>query len=52
MAQMTRLEEQSKTREQNAVYLTGMLKQAGTIVPDDGDGGVKAAGFLAERKFI
>jgi len=27
-------------------------KQAGTIVTDDGDGGAKAAGFLAERKFI
>jgi electron transfer flavoprotein beta subunit len=27
-------------------------KQAGTIVTDDGDGGVKAAEFLAERKFI
>src|SRR5215469_15278475 len=27
-------------------------KQAGTIVTDDGDGGAKAAGFLAEPKFI
>jgi electron transfer flavoprotein beta subunit len=27
-------------------------KQAGTIVTDEGDGGVKAAEFLAERKFI
>ena len=27
-------------------------RQAGTIVTDDGDGGIKAAGFLAERKFI
>jgi len=27
-------------------------KQAGTIVPDDGDGGAKAAAFLADRKFI
>src|SRR5215467_1445962 len=27
-------------------------KQAGTIVTDDGDGGAKAAEFLAERKFI
>jgi len=27
-------------------------RQAGTIVTDDGDGGLKAAGFLAERKFI
>ncbi len=27
-------------------------KQAGTIVTDDGDGGIKAADFLAERKFI
>ncbi len=27
-------------------------RQAGTIVPDDGDGGVKSAGFLADRKFI
>ncbi len=27
-------------------------RQAGTIVTDEGDGGSKAAGFLAERKFI
>jgi electron transfer flavoprotein beta subunit len=27
-------------------------RQAGTVVTDDGDGGTKAAGFLAERKFI
>jgi len=27
-------------------------KAAGTIVTDEGDGGVKIAGFLAERKFI
>src|SRR6201996_8053217 len=27
-------------------------RQAGVIVKDEGDGGVKAAGFLAERKFI
>ena len=27
-------------------------RQAGQIVKDDGDGGVKAAAFLAERKFI
>ena len=27
-------------------------RQAGVIVKDDGDGGTKAAGFLAERKFI
>jgi electron transfer flavoprotein beta subunit len=27
-------------------------RQAGVIVKDDGDGGSKAAGFLAERKFI
>jgi len=27
-------------------------RQAGTIVPDDGEGGVKAAAFLADRKFI
>ena len=27
-------------------------RQAGTIVTDEGDGGAKAAGFLAERKFI
>ena len=27
-------------------------RQAGQIVKDDGDGGTKAAGFLAERKFI
>jgi electron transfer flavoprotein beta subunit len=27
-------------------------RQAGQIVKDEGDGGTKAAGFLAERKFI
>jgi electron transfer flavoprotein beta subunit len=27
-------------------------RQAGVVVKDDGDGGTKAAGFLAERKFI
>src|ERR1700722_14628846 len=27
-------------------------RQAGVIVKDEGDGGAKAAGFLAERKFI
>jgi electron transfer flavoprotein beta subunit len=27
-------------------------RAAGVIVKDDGDGGTKAAGFLAERKFI
>jgi electron transfer flavoprotein beta subunit len=27
-------------------------RQAGTIVKDEGDGGVKAAGFLAAQKFI
>jgi electron transfer flavoprotein beta subunit len=27
-------------------------RQAGTIVKDDGDGGVKAAEFLAAQKFI
>ena len=27
-------------------------KQAGTIVPDEGDGGVKAADYLAAQKFI
>ena len=27
-------------------------RQAGVIVKDDGDGGSKAAGFLAGRKFI
>jgi electron transfer flavoprotein beta subunit len=27
-------------------------RQAGTVVKDEGDGGSKAAGFLAERKFI
>jgi electron transfer flavoprotein beta subunit len=27
-------------------------RSAGVIVKDEGDGGVKAAGFLAERKFI
>ncbi|MCX7045311.1 MAG: DegT/DnrJ/EryC1/StrS family aminotransferase [Candidatus Sumerlaeota bacterium] len=33
MSQMTRLEEQSKTRGQNAQYLTGMLKEIPGIVP-------------------
>jgi electron transfer flavoprotein beta subunit len=27
-------------------------REAGVIVKDEGDGGAKAAGFLAERKFI
>jgi electron transfer flavoprotein beta subunit len=27
-------------------------RQAGVVVPDEGDGGSKMAGFLAERKFI
>jgi electron transfer flavoprotein beta subunit len=27
-------------------------RQAGVVVKDEGDGGAKAAGFLAERKFI
>jgi electron transfer flavoprotein beta subunit len=27
-------------------------RQAGVVVKDEGDGGVKAAGFLAGRKFI
>jgi len=27
-------------------------RAAGVVVKDDGDGGAKAAGFLAERKFI
>jgi electron transfer flavoprotein beta subunit len=27
-------------------------RAAGVIVKDEGDGGVKAAAFLAERKFI
>jgi electron transfer flavoprotein beta subunit len=27
-------------------------RQAGVVVKDEGDGGVKAAGFLADRKFI
>ena len=27
-------------------------RAAGTVVTDDGDGGVKAAEFLATRKFI
>ncbi|MHB1595022.1 MAG: electron transfer flavoprotein subunit beta/FixA family protein [Streptosporangiaceae bacterium] len=39
-----------------ASEVTGWAKrpprQAGTIVTDEGDGGAKAAGFLAERKFI
>lgn len=33
MAQMTRLEEQSKTREENAAYLTKMLKEIPGILP-------------------
>jgi dTDP-4-amino-4,6-dideoxygalactose transaminase len=33
LAQMTRLEEQSRTREQNAAYLTGVLKQIPGISP-------------------
>jgi perosamine synthetase len=33
LAQMTRLEEQSRTREQNAAYLTGLLKQIAGIAP-------------------
>ena len=33
MAQMTRLEEQSRLREQNAGYLTGMLRQIPGILP-------------------
>ncbi len=33
MAQMTRLEAQSKTREQNAQYLSGMLKEIGGVPP-------------------
>lgn len=33
MAQMTRLEEQSKTREQNAQYLTSLLKEIPGILP-------------------
>ena len=33
MAQMTRLEAQARTREQNAAYLTGLLKQIPGITP-------------------
>jgi len=33
LAQMTRLEEQSRTREQNAQYLTRMLKEIAGILP-------------------
>lgn len=33
LAQMTRLEEQSRTREQNAAYLTSLLKQIPGITP-------------------
>ncbi len=33
MTQMTRLEEQSRTREQNAQYLTGMLREIPGILP-------------------
>ncbi len=33
LAQLTRLEQQSKTRERNAAYLAGMLKQIGGLIP-------------------
>jgi electron transfer flavoprotein beta subunit len=33
-------------------FATRPSRQAGVVVKDEGDGGVKAAGFLAERKFI
>jgi Predicted pyridoxal phosphate-dependent enzyme apparently involved in regulation of cell wall biogenesis len=33
LSQMTRVEEQSRTRGANAKYLTGMLKEIGGIVP-------------------
>jgi len=33
MAQMTRLEEQSKTREQNAAYLTSLLRETPGVAP-------------------
>lgn len=33
LAQMTRLEQQARTREQNAQYLTGMLRQVPGILP-------------------
>ncbi len=33
MAQMSRLESQSRTREQNAQYLTGLLKEIGGVPP-------------------
>jgi dTDP-4-amino-4,6-dideoxygalactose transaminase len=36
LAQMTRLEEQSRTREQNAQYLTRMLKEIPGILPAKG----------------
>jgi dTDP-4-amino-4,6-dideoxygalactose transaminase len=36
LAQMTRLEEQSRTREQNAQYLTRMLKEIPGILPAGG----------------
>jgi electron transfer flavoprotein beta subunit len=33
-------------------FATRPPRAAGVIVKDEGDGGTKAAGFLAERKFI
>jgi len=33
LSQMTRLEQQSRVREENAKYLTGMLRQIGGLVP-------------------
>ena len=44
LAQMTRLEEQSRTREQNAQYLTSMLKEIPGIQP-----GEDVRGLHAER---
>ena len=44
LAQMTRLEEQSRTREQNAQYLTRMLKEIPGILP-----GQDVRGLHAER---
>ena len=37
---------------QVADFAARPARQAGVVVKDEGDGGSKAAGFLAERKFI
>ena len=35
-----------------SIFASVTARAAGVIVKDEGDGGVKAAAFLAERKFI